>query len=387
MGQGMTVIGAPWFLSHLYPSSHVLGTVMVVTTAVNILFAPYAGALIDRHKRITLLRIENIVGAVALGAMALWGSIGGFSLVSVAATYLLTIMIFNLHFPATYALTQEAFPREWYGEISGFLEVITQTSAVVAGGLAGLILERFGLSMVFAIDSATYVVSFLFFARFRYTPRVGATPVKPRFIAEMKTAVAYLRRRPHFTITNLALYLPFVVLICLDMVHPFYVASELHAQAGVFSLMEGFYAAGATAAGLLMRRMSLRFGDHRAYSFAYVLFVGALAALATVTNVPLALIVMIGIGWSNAGIRVNRVTYVMHAVPTELIGRVNTFFNFAGMIFRTMLLLALTWAIDAVGTRWSYAGCAILLIASFLLYRREAAMPDDADIGGAPPVA
>jgi hypothetical protein len=387
VGQGMTVIGAPWYLSHRFPSSHVLGTVMIITTAVNLLFGPYAGALIDRHRRITLLRIENIAGMVVLGMMALWGLAGDYSLIGVAGIYVFTVMIFNLHFPATYALSQEAFPREWYGEISGMLEVITQTAAIVAGGLTGIMLDALGLPVVFAVDSLTYGIALLLFMRFHYVPRVGLVTVRPHFLAEMHVALQYLRKRPRFMYTNIALYLPFVVLISLDMIHPFYVAQELHAQAGVFSLFEGFYAVGATAAGLWMRRVALRVGDATAYGVAFALFIAALLTLAGFAHIPLALGVMIAVGWSNAGIRVNRIAFVMHTVPTELIGRVNTFFNWLGLWARGLLLLYLTWSIDTIGSRWSYASGAVILVVAFVLYRLQAGKSgNEDDIGGARPI-
>src|SRR5947207_2032222 len=109
VGQGMTMIGAPWYLARQYPTAHVLGTVMIVTSVVNLAFGPYAGALIDRHKRRTLLLVENAVGFAGLMAMALLGVFGGYSLIAIAAVYVFTVMIFYIHFPATIALVQESF--------------------------------------------------------------------------------------------------------------------------------------------------------------------------------------------------------------------------------------------------------------------------------------
>lgn len=367
----MTVIGAPWYLAKHYPTAHVLGTVMIVTAAVNLVFGPYAGALIDRHKRRTILMAENIAGFVGLSAMAALGLFGEYSLYAVAGIYIFTVMIFNVHFPATFALAQESFPRAWYGRISGLLEVITQTAAIVAGGLTGMILESFGLPLVFAIDAITYVFAFAMIAGFRYDAVVGVNAAVPQFMNEMRTAVRYLRSRPHFTMLNIALYLPFVVLITIDVIHPFYVQRTLHAQANVYSLIEGFYAVGATAAGLWMRRIAGNVGDRAAYISAFLLFTGALCVMAAVPMTGLALGAMVGVGWANAGIRVNRVSFVMHEVPPALIGRVNTFFNWIGLVIRGAVLLVLTWAIDAWGPQWSYAFEALLIVLALLLYLQQ----------------
>lgn len=364
----MTVIGAPWYLAREYASSHVLGTVMIVTVIANLLFSPYAGALIDRHPRRSILLAENIMGFLGLGIAALVGYFWGYSLVLVGGMYIFTVMIFFVHFPATYALAQESFPRDWYGSISSMMEVVTQTAAIVAGGLAGLILEHYGLTIVFAIDSLTYLVALWLVWGFKYQIIVGAVRKAPEFFAEIHTSLKYLRSRPHFTLITLALYVPFMVLISMELLQPFYVQQALHGQATIYSLIEGFYAIGATAAGLWMRRLSTRVGDRMAYISAFILFTAAVATMAIVPITSVALLMMVGVGWANAGIRVNRVTFVMQEIPTELIGRVNTFFNWIGLLGRGALIAFFTWSVDALGTRWSYASAALLLAAAFAMY-------------------
>jgi len=372
VGQGMTIIGAQWYIAQHFPSSHVLGAIMTVTIVASMLAGPYFGALIDRHKRKNLLLIENVCGFVGLGAMSLLGVFGSYTLISLGAVYLFTVMIFNLHFPATYALTQESFSPQLYGRISGILEVVTQTSAIVAGGLTGYILESVGLPMIFAIDSLTYAVSFFFLMSFQYEVRVGITKARRHFIGEMRIALGFLRSRPRFTAMNIALIMPFLVLVSLDLVQPFYVSQTMHAPANVFSLMNCFYAAGATAAGLWMRNFSLSVGNNFAYVSAFLLFAGSLAALAIFPVAWLVFIMMVLVGWCNAGVRVNRISLIMHAVPVDLIGRINMFFGFAGSCIRSVMLLYLTWGIDALGAQWCYVSMGIILMISLWMYSGSA---------------
>ncbi|HET7153702.1 MAG TPA: MFS transporter [Candidatus Kapabacteria bacterium] len=370
VGQGMTVIGTPWYIVRNFGSSHTLGIIMTTTIVSTLFVSPYMGALIDRHKRKNLILIENVLGFVGLGAMSLLGIFGGYSLITLGAVYWFTIMIFNLHFPATYALSQESFPPESYAHISGILEVVTQTAAIVAGGLTGVIIEHIGMPLIYAIDSITYAVAFFFLLAFTYEARVGVgiSAAPKQFMKEMRTALEYLRSRSSFMWLNIALYIPFIVLVSIDLIIPFYISDVLHANATTYSAADMFYAAGATAAGWWMRNFSLSFGENFAYVSAFIMFIIALLTIALFPIVGIVFASVALTGWANAGIRVNRVAFIMHTVPTELIGRINSFFGWIGTCMRILILVFLTWAIDAIGSQWCYGFLALILVLSLGMY-------------------
>ncbi|HZV13336.1 MAG TPA: MFS transporter [Candidatus Kapabacteria bacterium] len=372
VGQGMTVIGTPWYIVRHFGSSHTLGTIMTITIVSTLFFSPYVGALIDRHKRKNLILIENVLGFIGLGAMSLLGIFDGYSLISLGAVYWFTIMIFNLHFPATYALSQESFPPESYAHISGILEVVTQTSAIIAGGLTGVIIEYIGMPLIFAIDSITYAIAFFFLLAFTYEARVGISATPKHFMNEMRNALGYLRSRPSFMWLNIALYMPFIVLVSIDLIIPFYISNVLHANATTYSAADMFYAVGATAAGLWMRNFSVSFGENFAYVSAFVMFAIALLTIALFPIIGIVFACVALTGWANAGIRVNRVAFIMHTVPTELIGRINMFFGWIGTCMRILILIFLTWAIDALGSQWCYVCLAAIIAISLAMYMRNA---------------
>ena len=369
VGQGMTMIGMPWYIARHYSSSHALGTIVAIGIVFSMLIGPYLGALIDRHKRKNIILVENVMGFLGMGAMSAFGFMfGNYTLIAMGGVYLFVVLIFNLHFPTTYALAQESFAPELYGSISGILEVVTQTSAIAAGGLAGYILESAGLPMVFAIDSITYAVSFFFVQAFHYTPRVGSAVTRRYFFEEIKTSLKYLRSRPRFTRINIALFIPFVVCISLDIIDPFYVSKTMHAPASVFALMNALYAAGATSAGLWMRNFARSYGEHFAYVTAFFAFMTVLLLMASLPFPYTAYASIIVVGWCNAGIRVNRVAFVMNEVPVELIGRVNTFFSIVGSCMRLAIVLFLTWGIDALGPQWCFVAMVGALAVALWLY-------------------
>lgn len=189
---------------------------------------------------------------------------------------------------------------------------------------------------------------------------------------EMRTAMEYLRSRPSFMWLNIALYIPFIVLVSIDLIIPFYISDVLHANATTYSAADMFYAAGATAAGLWVRNFSLSFGENFAYVSAFVMFIIALLTIALFPIVGIVFASVALTGWANAGIRVNRVAFIMHTVPTELIGRINSFFGWIGTCMRILILVFLTWAIDAIGSQWCYAFLAGILIISLAMYLRNA---------------
>jgi hypothetical protein len=367
-GQGIAIIGVPWYLVRRYGDASVLSTIMIATGIGTLFFGTYAGALIDRYKRRSVLIVENLGAAVVVGAVALLGYLGEYSAVHVTVVYVLTIMVFNVHFPATYALAQESFPAEHYAKISGFLEVETQTAAIVSGGAAGLLLDSIGLRGVFVINMLTYLGAAIGLTMFKYTPVVGVRVSQPGLVVELREAWSYLRTRPRFVFENIAMLMPFVVLIASQLVQPVYVSGTLHAGPVVYSLMEGVYAVTAVSAGLWMRNVATRLGEQRANVVAFIMFIAALCWFTGIPGVPAALGGMLIIGWANAGIRVNRISYVLHVVPTQLIGRVNMFFGLSVGVLRIMMLIVLSAILHSFDPRFAYGFCAIILLVALGLF-------------------
>jgi MFS family permease len=168
VAKGMTMIGISWYLVTETGSAKQLGTTMFVSAILMFLLGPYVGTLIDRFSRKTILLVENAVGFVILLALALWGFYAPYREWMLIALFIVTTLIFQVHYPTQSALVQENFEERHYQSINSLLEIEGQTASVLAGGAAGLVLRWYGLPVVLLFDALTYLFALLLISRMEY---------------------------------------------------------------------------------------------------------------------------------------------------------------------------------------------------------------------------
>lgn len=168
-GQGMTMIGIAWYLVEATGSAQLLGSTMFVSAVLMFFIGPYIGTLIDRFSRKTMLLVENVIGFAVLGSLAVWGFFGGYAEWMLIAIYLVTTFMYQIHYPAQSALVQEQFEPRHYNDINSLLEIEGQTASVLSGGVAGILLNSYGLHVVLVVNALTYLFAFALLSTMKYT--------------------------------------------------------------------------------------------------------------------------------------------------------------------------------------------------------------------------
>jgi MFS family permease len=87
------------------------------------------------------------------------------------------------------------------------------------------------------------------------------------------------------------------------------------------------------------------------------------------TSVAVIYTVSIFLGFTNAGIRVLRLTYLFNHIPNELMGRVNSIFNMANIIIRSLFifLFSIPFFTFDHNMVWAFFIMAIFLVTSALV--------------------
>jgi MFS family permease len=379
-GQGMTAIGIPWALTKQFGGATESGSLMALSAVVAFCLSLYFGVLIDRHKRKTLLQVENITGFTLQCGLAIAAFYFTSSAIPLYVSYLITIVIFHWHYPVLYALSQESFSREHYAHISGLLEIIGQTASIVAGLLAGALLEytAHGIAIVLLLDGLTYLFSFVILLPYTYNATVGVNPpdavshisenFSEKFFKvsrDLRSAILYLRTQPRLFTFGMSLYTPFLILLVVDLINPVFVQKTLLETASVFTIMEAVYAFGALCAGLFVRRVASMMGDKLTYISAFALFVFGLLLNASLISFWSGLVMMLFVGWGNAGCRVSRLAVFMQIVPPEFQGRVSTLINTTALPLRTGLILGFTYLLGFITPAAAYSLCAVIIVTAF----------------------
>lgn len=364
-GQGMTMIGIAWYLVEKTGSAQLLGSTMFTSALLMFFIGPYIGTLIDRFSRKKMLLFENLMGFTVLGILAIWGFWGTYSEWMLILIYLVTTFMYQIHYPTQSALVQESYEPRHYGSINSLLEIEGQTASVLSGGLAGILLQYYGLHVVLIFNACTYLFAFSLLSTMKYTFSLEGEARANKgvfWLTQLGQSWTYIREKRGFLIFGIAAFMPFIVVMATNLLKPVYINQTLKADVITFSLAEMTYAIGAVAAGLLILVLVQKLGEFQAMVGNILLFAMAMVSMVALPYGWALIAAYTFYGWCNASVRLIRQSLYMSMVPRHMMGRVMSFFNSIGMMMRLILIGFFTLLIDHTG-----AGTGYLILAGLLL--------------------
>ncbi|MED1952236.1 MFS transporter [Brevibacillus centrosporus] len=364
-GQGMTMIGIAWYLVEKTGSAQLLGSTMFTSAVLMFFIGPYIGTLIDRFSRKKMLLVENLIGFSVLGALAIWGFFGSYVEWMLIAIYLVTTFMYQIHYPAQSALVQEGFEPRHYNSINSLLEIEGQTASVLAGGVAGFLLNSYGLHIVILFNALTYLFAFGLLSTMKYTFTLEGEAKANQgvnWLGQLGQSWRYIREKRGFMVFGISAMMPFIAIMASNLLKPVYVSQTLKADVSIFSLGEMAYAIGAVAAGILVSLLVAKMGQFSAIVGNTLLFAIVIVVMVSLPYGWALVASYMVYGWCNASVRLIRQSLYMTIVPKRFMGRVMSFFNSVGMMMRLVLIGGFTTMIDYTG-----AGAGYLVLAGLLL--------------------
>jgi MFS family permease len=158
IGSGLTGFALAVWVYRQTGSVTQFSMIALATTLPGILLAPLAGTLIDRWDRRKVMLLADTGSALcSLGIVALLVK-GWLSIEAIVALTGLSSCFESLQSPAFDAAVTLLVPRERLGNFNGLIQLGQAIPKVVSPVLAGLLVDRVGLSGVILIDFATYLV-------------------------------------------------------------------------------------------------------------------------------------------------------------------------------------------------------------------------------------
>ncbi len=385
IGSGITIFAVPWLMVHLPGGNAAFRWATIGTTLVLFVTTPYYGAWVDRHSRKTALLASEIWGLSATVTLAGVGlALGGFGLTPLMAIYFAGMFYYTLHYPAKFALVQQMFDRSQYQALTGLLEIQGQTAMMIAGGLAGVLVDHVPLWVILLFDAITYLGSFLILSTLPYaathlaTTTGLASALSPAASVWARVAEGWhwLATRPRLAIFFTCTLVPFTVVMAANYLFPIYVAQTLRASAITFAGGEITFAGGAILAGFLLPRLISEHSAARTIPATVLVFLAGLLVV-IVLRFPLAyLLAGALLGFGNAGSRVARSALMLHLVPNEVMGRVGGFYQVLDRVLRTALVMAMV-IIDLHGPPAGFMLLTAVLLLAFvgILQTRDIARP------------
>ena len=162
VGSGITWLAVPWLLIHRPNGNAVYGLSSSALTLLIFLFLPFLGKAIDRNSRKKVLLGYYVFALVTnlfvIAMILLQGHVETWHLVMAMTFGSLGV---SVYYPAQFAFNQEVLSRDQYRALSGAIEVQWQSGAMIAGGLATLLINRVPLAAILILDCCAYIAAFL----------------------------------------------------------------------------------------------------------------------------------------------------------------------------------------------------------------------------------
>ena len=300
MGTWMQTLGAQWLLVDAPNAAAVVALVQVANTLPIMLLAMPAGVLADSFDKRWLLFAVQVYFLVA-GLSLLLLTIAGLMPPALLLVFTLLLGVgAAVQLPAWQATTPELVPRNQIRSAARLEMVGINLSRAAGPALAGLIIARFGVETVFALNAISVIplgVALLFWRR----PRTETRTTRERFWPALRAGGRYawhdssvrgiLARLAAFLVPGSALW----------ALLPLVATRRLGVGPGGYGLMFAALGIGAIAGALVLGRVRRVLSTNATLTAAGLLMAVSLVALVAIPSYPAALVILVcaGLSWTS----------------------------------------------------------------------------------------
>lgn len=374
-GTWMHAVAQSWLVYTLTKSALYLGIVASLSSLPILLFTLIGGTVADRYPKRNILIITQILSmssALTVGILADLEIITVWQIGAIAF-FLGTVNAFDVP-------TRQSFLTETAGK-GEITSAIALNSAAFNGAriigpvLAGIVMATFGIPACFYLNALSFVpvIIILMMIKARGVPRERGI----RIIDEIAGGWQFVRReRSVFWILSLiALFslfgIPYVTLL------PILAEEVLHSGARGLSLL---MAAGGLGSFLAALMLAVR-GEIDNYQInipvAALAFSFGLLGLSFSSHLLISLSIIFCAGWGITNFLATGNSYIQHAVPDSLRGRIMGLYTLVFLGFAPLGNALVGFTADALGTVTSLKILALICIAGSAVFlktfRKEAA--------------
>jgi MFS family permease len=280
-------------------------------------FGFHGGLAADRWDRKRTMVAADLARAAVLVPVAAAGLAGDLPLWGLVAAAFVLETATSYFAPAYTALVPALVERRNVQAANGLVSATASALSIGGWAVAAALLAVLPVSVFFAVNAASFLLSALLIAGVRRARAAGAE-TRPR----LREGFAALRPRPALAVAVLVLGVA-VTLSSGTWIGgvPELVRTTLGRGAGAFSLVMVGYALGSIAGGAFLARRPIR-RKARASMLAWTLYLPGYGLLAVASSLPLALAgaFAAGLGQSSSLVLVNAAA--QEEVPDSLLGRV-----------------------------------------------------------------
>ena len=317
LGDSLHYIALMWFALDVGGPLGVVA-VRLADSIPAIVFGLHGGLAADRFSRKRLMVSADVVRAVTLVPIAIAGIAGSLPLWGLVVASFVLEASTSYFAPAYGATIPTLVDRANVQRANALVQATTQALSIGGWAVAAALLTVLPVSVFFAVNAASFVVSAIFISRIRHghehDPHAEAPGIRDGLVA----------LRPRIALFAAVIALGVAVTITSGTWIggvPTFVQKTLHRGAGSFSLLMVGYAAGSILSGLVLARLPIR-RKARASMLVWALYLPGYGLLALAHSLWLALAgaFFAATGQSSSVVLVN--SAAQEEVPDSLLGRV-----------------------------------------------------------------
>ncbi len=349
VGNQLYSVALPFQILALKGTPLQLGTGFAIFATAQLLTILFGGALVDRLPRRRVILSMDALSAVVVAIVA---TLGLTHQLHISHLYVLSAFFgatFSFYTPALSAIMPELIPADVLVPGNVLRGLSRQTAQVVGPLIGGVVVATAGPPWAFAIDAATFAVSFFVFV-FARQPEREPAPRKP-LLAEIKEGFAYTFSVTWiwvsivgFAATNGFFFAGFTVAL------PILVLMVLHGTAATYGIIGATAGVGEVVGALIVGNLHFRKLVVGTYVFSALLGL----AFAIFGLAPLLPVVMLGGFMFNLCLVASNTHWdsaLQKLVPRNLMGRVTSVDYFGSYLVGPIAPVIAAAAISRYGPR------------------------------------
>lgn len=142
-------------------SATALGLVQVFFITPLLIVTPFAGVMVDRHNRKTMMMVSDLAAGLATISILVLQALGILEVWHLYAAAIVQGLGNAFQWPAYSATISTMIPKEKLGRANGMMSLIEMGPGILAPMLAGAFLPVIGLTGILSLDVVTFILAIL----------------------------------------------------------------------------------------------------------------------------------------------------------------------------------------------------------------------------------
>ncbi|RED51339.1 MFS transporter [Aestuariispira insulae] len=348
MGYGIALIAIPWLLINQPGGEARFGFIAFLAYFLIFLTGPFLGVFIDRYDRKRVLVAFRLVMLLILAAMLLLAPAGDNAISWLLSAYfMLSSLFLMLNQGARTAFIQENYDPKSYQALNSVIEIEGQLAAVITGGVAALMLDRWSLAEIILVNMAlfagsTVLVGLLKRKNMGENANHVAEPSVDGYWEGFFGGLRHLIHHPGRFLFLCGSFMPYLCVQTNNFLLPVLLVRVVQASVQELALYEMMFGGGAVMAGLLVPFLARRYTNRLMINSCMVLFTTVMILQAIWPGEVTLVWMAIFLGTANSIIRISRNSWMMNHIEPRYLGRVSTALPALMQLVKALMIGAVT---------------------------------------------